>query len=305
MCWLARRSEKSEYPPDLPITSIISGRFGRNMNKKRFYVYGHFTVNGNKLFYIGKGTAGRKICKNYRSKAWNKFTSENEWYSKILHDNLDEISALNLEAQLIESVPDLINHHTSSHSLDMGGLEEIFEYSDTSPTKLIWKTWNRQYNHCRKNQGDVAGSVSYTKTNICQGYRVGYNNKEYRVHRIIMYLLGFNLKNKVVDHKDGNPLNNDIKNLRAVEVSTNTRNIKLKSNNTTGHTGVYLKTPQNRLIYQAKVNLLGGKQLDKSFSVLKHGLLPAYAKAVAWRQQQIQILNQQGAGYTERHGMGD
>ena len=33
MCWLARRSEKSEYPPDLPITSIISGISGEIMNK--------------------------------------------------------------------------------------------------------------------------------------------------------------------------------------------------------------------------------------------------------------------------------
>ena len=33
MYWLPRRREKSEYPPDLPITSIISGISGEIMNK--------------------------------------------------------------------------------------------------------------------------------------------------------------------------------------------------------------------------------------------------------------------------------
>lgn len=46
-----------------------------------------------------------------------------------------------------------------------------------------------------------------------------------------------------------------------------------------------------------------GKKRSKSFPVSKHGLLPAFAKAVAYRQAMIQQLNEAGAGYTPKHGL--
>ena len=272
------------------------------MNKNKFYVYGHYNAADNKLFYIGKGTGNRKDSKSHRSNLWFQFTTENSWYSGIIKDSLNEAEALTLESALIDSTEGLINIHRNCQEVALQGLEDIFEYSEDSPTGLVWKTWNRQYNNCRKNANDVAGFVSHTKNGICQGYRVGYNGKEYKVHRIIMHLLGQNPANQVVDHRDGNPLNNRKENLRVVPRSLNNRNSKRKSNNTTGHVGVYLKFSRNRLIYQAKISLTDGL-LEKSFSVLKHGLLPAYAKTVSWRRQQIENLNRQGAGYTERHGV--
>lgn len=43
----------------------------------------------------------------------------------------------------------------------------------------------------------------------------------------------------VVDHIDGNTLNNDIKNLRSVTASNNAMNCKTPVNNTSGQKGVY------------------------------------------------------------------
>ena len=68
--------------------------------ENKYYVYGHYTVKDNLLFYIGKG-CGRRHKKGRRSKVWNDFVKTNEWYSKILHENLSSDEAHNIEKELI------------------------------------------------------------------------------------------------------------------------------------------------------------------------------------------------------------
>jgi hypothetical protein len=41
---------------------------------------------------------------------------------------------------------------------------------------------------------------------------------------------------------------------------------------------------------------------NKKFNVNKLGLLPAFAKAVAFREEKIKELNELGYGYSQNHG---
>ena len=63
--------------------------------------------------------------------------------------------------------------------------------------------------------------------------------KVFKVHQIIYFMVSGIEPLQIVDHIDGNPLNNKFDNLRLTTESGNNRNAKMKSNNTSGVTGVY------------------------------------------------------------------
>jgi hypothetical protein len=74
-----------------------------------FYVYGFYYKHNDKPFYIGKGSGGRYLSITGRSKAFNEVISNNEYYSKIIKDNLFENVAIKLESKLINTLEGLIN----------------------------------------------------------------------------------------------------------------------------------------------------------------------------------------------------
>jgi len=81
--------------------------------------------------------------------------------------------------------------------------------------------------------GDVAGRIGK------RGYKyLNFYGKKYYVHRVI-WLMHYGTLPKILDHIDGNPLNNRIENLRERTDSQNLCNSKIKSNNTSGVKGVY------------------------------------------------------------------
>lgn len=72
------------------------------------------------------------------------------------------------------------------------------------------------------------------------GYIQGSNGK-YRdklLHRIIAEKAGLDVPDQI-DHKDGNPRNNLLSNLRPATNIQNSQNSKINSNNTSGYKGVY------------------------------------------------------------------
>lgn len=75
------------------------------MDNKKFYVYGHYTKDTNKLFYIGKG-CGRRAWVDYyygRNTDWHKVVKTSNGFTvKILNSNLTEAEAYNFELQIIE-----------------------------------------------------------------------------------------------------------------------------------------------------------------------------------------------------------
>ncbi|NDF99268.1 MAG: HNH endonuclease [Chitinophagia bacterium] len=98
-------------------------------------------------------------------------------------------------------------------------LHTLFDYEDG---KLYWKG--------RRNK--EAGSVGN------RGYRcICINYRKYMAHRLIWIMHG-NDPVEMLDHIDGDQLNNRIENLRPVTNSQNQRNQKLRKDNTSGIKGV-------------------------------------------------------------------
>lgn len=104
-------------------------------------------------------------------------------------------------------------------------LHQIFEYKDG---ELFWKIKKGSIRPNTK-----AGSLDKANNR----FHVQINRKFYKLHRII-YLMHYGYLPKEIDHKDGNPSNNKVENLREANSSQNNYNQKIRKNNTSGVKGV-------------------------------------------------------------------
>jgi hypothetical protein len=117
-------------------------------------------------------------------------------------------------------------------------IKDFVEYSADAPTGLVWaKDIIRGKGSIFKRKGDVAGNLierhGYYFVQIC--------NVKYRCHRLVYWLItGEDVE--VVDHLDGNPLNNKIENLRGCNREINNRNTKQRKDVKTGFQGVSFRT---------------------------------------------------------------
>lgn len=187
--------------------------------------------------------------------------------------------------------------------------ENYFYYAEDSPTFLKWKIdirTGKDMNRVLVHKGDNAGCIF--KKNKHSYWRVQLDEKSILVHRIVYYLHNKDIDDRMfIDHLDGNGLNNNIDNLRLVSCTINARNTKKRKDNTSGITGVSLKTEVEN---SGKINTywvaqwkdLFGNIKSKCFSNNKYGYDEAFRLACEWRQKMLLELNAQGAGYTERHG---
>jgi hypothetical protein len=82
---------------------------------------------------------------------------------------------------------------------------------------------------------------------------VRFKNKWYLEHRLI-FLYHHGYLPKIVDHADGSPTNNNIKNLRAATVAQNLWNMKKPCTNTTGVKGVWFDKARNKWYAEFKTN---------------------------------------------------
>lgn len=71
-------------------------------------------------------------------------------------------------------------------------------------------------------------------------------------------------------------------------------------------TGIFLenyRTKSGSLLTKVRAHYsLKDVVYSRSWSVTKYGYDEAVELASCWRKEQIRLLNEQGAGYTERHG---
>lgn len=81
------------------------------------------------------------------------------------------------------------------------------------------------------------------------GYAIRSKDKVL-LHRLLLKAQ----KGQVVDHKDGNPLNNTLSNIRFCTQAENSKNQKIKKNNTSGYKGVYFDKRSNRFVARVKHN---------------------------------------------------
>ena len=102
----------------------------------------------------------------------------------------------------------------------------------------------------------------------------------------------------IVDHLDGNPLNNKIENLACKTRADNMRNRKVNSRNKSGVTGVR-KEGDSWIAFFSDENK---KTVSKRFPIRIYGEDEAFRLAVEFRRANIQRLKDEfGFDYTDRH----
>lgn len=187
-------------------------------------------------------------------------------------------------------------------NIDLNLIKSMFYVDSTSPSGLRRSTdsfCGRYSQRKVASAGDVAGYLSKNGY-----YIVEIAKKKYRAHRLVLAMRGSDLlSTDLVDHEDGDKTNNSEDNIRPVDTKVNGENKSMRTDNTSGTTGVCWRTKKRGLTYAEARWKEGGKGLSKAFSVAQHGLLVAFKLAALYRASRIAQLNASGRCYTERHGL--
>lgn len=176
-------------------------------------------------------------------------------------------------------------------------LKECFNY-DPIEGKLYWNN-DRPLSHFKtkgaylswKSQwsGKEAGNLAKIKGHLV--YRQVLVNKIRTTGSKVMYALYYGHYVEMVDHLDGNPLNNKIENLKASSAKENAKNLRLSKNNTSGIVGV------NWYEHVGKWRAVGTETCGtkrKNISLGYHtSLFDAACARISW---------QNNNGYSLRHG---
>jgi len=173
-----------------------------------------------------------------------------------------------------------------SHDYDIIKWEDYFYLDSTSPSGLRRKV--NIYSGMHKNivvgfKDDIAGTKRYEPNGKPCRWRVKLNFKNYQVHRIIYTMLNGSIDRTMkVDHLDGNPFNNSVDNLVLKTNKANCQNQSMFSNNTSGVKGVSLSATGKQPYWVAHWRD-GDKQVQKNFSIKKHGYEAAKQMAIDHR----------------------
>lgn len=271
------------------------------MNKEnKYYVYLHRDLQG-QIFYVGKGAGDRYKRKNNRSRKWQEI-AKNGFTSEIVQSDLSEQVALTLEQELITKHSTTvvnISRSIGTRTLDFEELDKVFYYDENSPSGLCWKI--SRTNGWRPIVANTSvGSVRYEENGSPSCWTVKHKGGRLSVHRIIWVLLRGSIpEGMVIDHLDGNPLNNRIDNLKPKTKADNTRN--RKSSNRALMVGVTTRlTPCGARNYTANWTESGILK-SKTFAVNKYGEEEAYRLACEARLAAIERLKLLGFVYTDRH----
>ena len=150
-------------------------------------------------------------------------------------------------------------------------LEDTFYVKDS---KLFWKIdpWGR---------GQKDTEAGFTDQ---RGYRrVKYKQKTYFVHRLIYELcVGPIPEGYEVDHKNLDPSDNSLDNLRLATASQNTSNRRRFSNNTTGYKGVTLHKQTGKYVAHIRVQ---GKRIHLGLHETVEKAFAAYIEAAKLYQK--------------------
>ena len=172
-----------------------------------------------------------------------------------------------------------------SEKYDYDVLKDYFRVDPDSDSGLMWiESPGKRFKNTRAGyrRSLERASTGYWEVKLFKGYHL-------LVHRIVWILSNkCNLEDKVIDHIDGNGLNNKIENLRAVDMNLNNKNKRLQLNNKTEISGVSFVTQPStngidNLYYRAYCPI-NGKTIQRNFSIKKYGDDLAFLLAICWRQ---------------------
>lgn len=149
----------------------------------------------------------------------------------------------------------------------MPNFSEFVCYDESSPTKLRWiiDIWvGKNKNRKAISKGDIAGCLNKT----LGYYQVRIQRKTYKNHRVIVNLFNQRIEEGlVVDHIDGDKLNNSICNLRIVTLESNAKNRVARKSNT----GIpYIHRSEDHSRYQVAL-VLNGKRHTETFNFIGLG----------------------------------
>lgn len=120
-------------------------------------------------------------------------------------------------------------------------LNFLFDYKDG---ELYWK-----FSLSSKSpKGCIAGSIKNDKYR-----RIAINKKPYLAHRLI-FMMFHGYMPKIVDHIDGNRINNRIENLREATHSQNQWNAGKNKNNTSGYKNVTWNTRKSKWLVNIRTH---------------------------------------------------
>lgn len=149
---------------------------------------------------------------------------------------------------------------------------------------------------------DLAITHPPEAANSVSGYiRVSRNNVVVYLHRWIWEQLKGPIPiGHEIDHRNKIKTDCELDNLRCIKQEFNLRNQSKRSDNTSGITGVSVW--RNRFWRAVTYGHITHKQKCKVFSIIKYGYTTAFYMAIDARNDMIEELNLNGAGYSPHHG---
>lgn len=175
----------------------------------------------------------------------------------------------------------------------------LFIYEENNHSCLIWNVniFDTRGHLTKARIGAQAGSVSGNGH-----WQVKHGKKMFVPHRIIWEMHNGEIPDGwVVDHLDGNSLNNHLSNLQMKPKWGNIQNQQKQTRNSSGFTGIGWHSNAAGNLYCVASWSEKGKRKSKAFSVLKHGREGALELAKNHRIAMLRKLNESGSMYTERH----
>lgn len=109
-------------------------------------------------------------------------------------------------------------------------------------------TWAKTKGH--RKAGKIAGTIKKDSGYIL----LWIDGKQYRAHKVAMYIYTGCWPNEFLDHVDGNKANNAISNLRFATKSQNGFNVGIKATNTSGVKGVSWRADRNKWRAYLRIN---------------------------------------------------
>jgi HNH endonuclease len=246
----------------------------------RFCVYLHKDLSG-VVRYIGEGTMTRAYAKTRPDQPhWEALFRNNPPIVEIVKDHISKSEAEDLELVLrdIHKLTIINNPYATkkAHVIDYEHISSFLYYDESSPTMLRWKKH-------MKNNAAANSEAGHIKKNNDYAY-VELIGKNLSVHRVVWVLHNKFLDTKhMIDHIDGNRINNKISNLRLANAKFNSHN-RLMKIPSSGYRNIkpYISNGEITFYFVRWHSINGGAREFKSFSVKNYRnkeetLLAAYS----------------------------